>query len=71
MIIEKNEKLIEARKKKDLTQWELAMSIGISSHAQICIFEKYGKLPTWRLAKRIGRVLEVDPKELWPAIEED
>lgn len=66
-----NIKLYEARKAKNMTQNALAVEIGIRSSAQICIFEKYGLMPTWRIAKRIGRVLEVDPKELWPAIEED
>jgi transcriptional regulator with XRE-family HTH domain len=60
--LEVGERVREMRLARGLTQIRLAALVGL--HPMTILKAEVGGTITWRTAKRLGEVLDVDPREL-------
>lgn len=59
-------KLKQARKRKRLTQTELAEISGVDQSTICAIETRRLKRPSWEIVARLARALEIAPDELFP-----
>jgi transcriptional regulator with XRE-family HTH domain len=60
-----------ARRAKDITQAQLAEKSGVDQRTISDIERGANKNPSWETVARIARILEVDPREIFPIADND